>query len=103
MLVTDLGAAQASSVLGMVYLGVVPPALEFSTWAYALVRMDAGRLAVTTYLVPPIVVLRGWVLLAEVPPALAFVGGAICLAGVAVSRRRTRPPVPVPAEAGASV
>jgi drug/metabolite transporter (DMT)-like permease len=42
----------------------------------------------------------GWLLLDEVPPALAFVGGAVCLAGVAVSRRRSRPrrPVPVPLE-----
>ncbi|GAB4081461.1 DMT family transporter [Modestobacter muralis] len=100
-LVTDLGAAPASSVLGMVYLGAVPTALAFSTWAYALGRMDAGRLAVTTYLVPPIVVLLGWALLDEVPPGLAFVGGAVCLLGVAVSRRRVRPPVPVPAEATA--
>ena len=101
-LVTDLGAAPASSVLGMVYLGVVPTALAFSTWAYALGRMDAGRLAVTTYLVPPIVVLLGWALLDEVPPGLAFVGGAVCLVGVAVSRRRVRPPAPVTAEAGAA-
>ena len=103
-LVDDLAAAPASSVLGMVYLGAVPTALAFSTWAYALSRMDAGRLAVTTYLVPPIVVLLGWLLLDEVPPGLAVVGGAVCLAGVAVSRRRgrVRPPVPVPQEAGTS-
>jgi drug/metabolite transporter (DMT)-like permease len=98
----DLAAAPASSVFGMVYLGAVPTALAFSTWAYALGRMDAGRLAVTTYLVPPIVVLLGWLLLDEVPPGLAFAGGAVCLLGVAVSRRRVRPPVPVPAEAGAT-
>jgi drug/metabolite transporter (DMT)-like permease len=87
----------------MVYLGVVPTALAFSTWAYALVRMDAGKLGVTTYLVPPLVILLGWLLLDEVPPALAVVGGAVCLAGVALSRRRTRvrPPSPVPEEAGA--
>ena len=55
----------------MVYLGAVPTALAFSTWAYALRRMDAGRLGVTTYLVPPLVILLGWLLLDEVPPALA--------------------------------
>jgi drug/metabolite transporter (DMT)-like permease len=51
------------------------------------------------------VILLGWLLLDEVPPALALVGGAVCLAGVAVSRRRSRPrrPLPVPAEAGAPV
>jgi len=101
-LVADLRTAPASSVVGVVYLGAVPTALAFSTWAYALSRMDAGRLGATTYLVPPIVVLLGWLLLAEVPPGLAFAGGAVCLAGVAVSRRRgrARPPVPVPQEAG---
>jgi drug/metabolite transporter (DMT)-like permease len=89
-LAADLAAAPTGSVLGMVYLGVVPTALAFSTWAYALRRMDAGTLGVTTYLVPPLVILLGWLLLDEVPPALAVVGGAVCLAGVALSRRRGR-------------
>jgi drug/metabolite transporter (DMT)-like permease len=102
-LVDDLSAAPAGSIAGMVYLGAVPTALAFSTWAYALRRMDAGKLGVTTYLVPPLVILLGWLLLDEVPPGLALVGGAVCLVGVAVSRRRARVsrPVPVPQEAGA--
>ena len=87
-LVAELGAASPGSVAGLVYLGAVPTALAFSTWAHALARTDAGRLGVTTYLVPPLVVLMGWLLLDEVPPALAVVGGAVCLAGVALSRRR---------------
>jgi drug/metabolite transporter (DMT)-like permease len=101
----DLAAAPAGSILGMVYLGVVPTALAFSTWAYALRRMDAGRLGVTTYVVPPLVILLGWLLLDEVPPVLALVGGAVCLAGVALSRRRARVrlPVPVAQEAGPTV
>jgi len=104
-LADELGTASGGSIAGMVYLGVVPTALAFSTWAYALSRMDAGKLGVTTYLVPPIVILLGWLLLDEVPPALAFVGGAVCLVGVALSRRRSRvrPPVPVPQEASPTV
>jgi drug/metabolite transporter (DMT)-like permease len=97
-LASDLAAAPASSVLGMVYLGVVPTALAFSTWAYALARTEAGRLGVTTYLVPPLVVLLSWLLLDEVPPALAVAGGVVCLAGVAVSRRRS-PDRPAPVAA----
>jgi drug/metabolite transporter (DMT)-like permease len=105
VLADELGRAPAGSVAGMVYLGAVPTALAFSTWAYALRRMDAGSLGVTTYLVPPLVIVLGWLLLGEVPPALALVGGAVCLAGVALSRgrRAARRPVPVPAEAGSSV
>jgi drug/metabolite transporter (DMT)-like permease len=104
-LTDEIGHAPAGSIVGMVYLGVVPTALAFSTWAYALTRMDAGKLGVTTYLVPPLVIVLGWLLLDEVPPALALVGGAVCLAGVALSRRRARPrpPVPVPVEAGPTV
>jgi drug/metabolite transporter (DMT)-like permease len=30
----------------------------------------------------------GWALLDEAPPALAFAGGALCLLGVAITRRR---------------
>jgi drug/metabolite transporter (DMT)-like permease len=104
-LIDDLGSAPTGSIAGIVYLGAVPTALAFSTWAYALSRMDAGKLGVTTYLVPPLVIILGWLLLDEVPPGLALVGGAICLAGVALSRRRSRvrPPVPVPQEAGSTL
>jgi drug/metabolite transporter (DMT)-like permease len=104
-LVDELGSAPTGSIAGVVYLGAVPTALAFSTWAYALSRMDAGKLGVTTYVVPPLVILLGWLLLDEVPPALAFVGGAVCLVGVGISRRRApvRPPVPVPQEASPTV
>ncbi|RBY85825.1 EamA/RhaT family transporter [Blastococcus sp. TF02A-30] len=100
VLAGDLADASGASIAGMVYLGVVPTALAFSTWAYALRRMDAGKLGVTTYVVPPLVILLGWLLLDEVPPALAVVGGAVCLIGVGVSRRRDRPRPVVPAEEG---
>ena len=66
----------------------MPTAIAFTTWAYALARTTAGRLSATTYLVPALSILLGWALLGETPPALAFAGGTICLAGVTVSRRR---------------
>ncbi|MDZ7928727.1 MAG: DMT family transporter [Rhodococcus sp. (in: high G+C Gram-positive bacteria)] len=72
----------------MIYLGLVPTALAFSTWAYALTRMNAGKLGITTYAVPPITIVLAWLLLGEVPHYLAVVGGVICLVGVGLSRRR---------------
>src|SRR6202011_1235701 len=78
-------------VLGwMAYLALGPMALGFLTWGYALKRTTAGRMGSTTYLVPPIAILLGWLLLGETPPWLAFVGGALCLAGVYIARRRAR-------------
>ena len=49
-----------------------------------------ARLGVSTYLVPPLTVLLGWLLLNETPTALAIVGGLVCLLGVWVSRRRPK-------------
>ena len=86
-LLRELGEADAAAVGWVVYLGVFPTAVAFTTWAYALSRTTAGRMGATTYLVPPLAVLMGWTVLGEVPPALALLGGALCLVGVAVTRR----------------
>lgn len=87
-LVDDLSEASLGATMGLVYLGLVPTAIAFSTWAYALTRMDAGRLGITTYAVPPITIVLGWALLGEIPHVLAVVGGVVCLVGVSLSRRR---------------
>ncbi|MFG2486273.1 DMT family transporter [Streptomyces virginiae] len=89
-LFAELPEAPMSATLNMVYLGVVPTALAFTTWTYALARMPAGKLGATTYAVPAIVVLLSWALLGEVPAWLTLLGGALCLAGVAVSRYTPR-------------
>jgi len=87
-LARQVGSAHGGSTGWIVYLGLAPTALGFITWGFALSRTDAGRLAATTYLVPPISVLLGWAWLNETPAGLAYLGGALCLAGVSVSRRR---------------
>ncbi|MEU6894819.1 DMT family transporter [Streptomyces sp. NPDC046557] len=93
-LVTELPRAPISATLNMVYLGVVPTALAFITWTYALARTPAGKLGATTYAVPAIVVLLSWTLLGEVPGWLTLLGGVLCLAGVAISRYRPRSAAP---------
>jgi drug/metabolite transporter (DMT)-like permease len=87
-LVSQATAAPLSATLTLVYLGVFPTALAFTTWAYALSRTTAGKMGATTYVVPALVVVMSWAILGETPEALAFAGGALCLAGVAVSRMR---------------
>ncbi|MGV9270507.1 DMT family transporter [Kitasatospora sp. NPDC003701] len=86
-LVSDLAAAPPSATLDVVYLGLFPTALAFTTWAYAISRTTAARMGATTYSVPTLVVLMAWLLLGETPALLTLAGGALCLAGVAVSRR----------------
>ncbi|MDV6263099.1 DMT family transporter [Rhodococcoides yunnanense] len=87
-LLDDLSTASTGATGGLIYLGLVPTALAFSTWAYALTRMNAGKLGITTYAVPPITITLAWLLLGEVPHYLAVVGGVICLVGVGLSRKR---------------
>ena len=98
-LVDDTRAASASDVWWVVYLGVFPTAIAFTTFAYALRTMTASSLGVTTYLVPPITIVMGWLFLDETPPGMAYVGGVLALVGVAVARRKprtlaTEPPAP---------
>lgn len=82
--------ASGGAIAAVVYLGIFPTAIAFSLWAYALSSSSAGRLTSTTLAVPAIVVLMSWVLLGEVPTVFAMVGGALCLLGVAISRRPQR-------------
>jgi drug/metabolite transporter (DMT)-like permease len=84
--VRELAAAPAAATAGIVYMGVFPTAIAFLTWSYALAHTTAGRLAVSTYIVPALAVLLSWLLLDEAPLPLALAGGALCLIGVAVSR-----------------
>ena len=86
----DLAHQPPATWAWIVYLGVFPTALAFSTWAYALKRMGAARLSITTFLVPVIAIGLAWVLLDEAPAPLAYAGGALCVVGVLVSRRRPK-------------
>lgn len=84
--VTEVADAPTGAVVAAVYMGIFPTAVAFSLWAYALRRVDAARLSLSSYLVPAITVLLSWALLAEVPTVYGLVGGSLCLVGVAVSR-----------------
>ncbi|TDC62109.1 DMT family transporter [Actinomadura sp. GC306] len=98
-LVSQAAQAPAGATLNMIYLGVFPTAIAFTTWGYALARTSAGKMGATTYAAPALVVLMSWLFLGEVPGLVTLAGGVLCLAGVAVSRstrglRRRSAPVP---------
>ncbi|MCX4744211.1 DMT family transporter [Kitasatospora sp. NBC_01287] len=87
-LVTQAAHAPLSATLDVLYLGVFPTALAFTTWAFALSRTTAGRMGATTYAVPVLVLLLTWLGSSVVPGLPALAGGVLCLGGVAISRRR---------------
>jgi len=89
-LIAESATAASSATAAMVYLGIFPTAIAFTTWGYALSRMSAGRLVATTYLVPPLVIALSWILLGEVPSPFAVIGGVAALTGVAIATRPVR-------------
>lgn len=89
-LVEDIRAASAGSILWVLYLGLFPTAVAFSTWSYALSHTTAAQLGATVYLMPPIAIVLSLAFLHEAPTVLSLVGGAVCLLGVYMTRRQPR-------------
>jgi drug/metabolite transporter (DMT)-like permease len=72
-------------------------------WAYGLRGLPVNRTAAFMYVIP--VFAMGWtfLFLGEAPSAIALAGGAVVLAGVALTQSRARSipasaPAPTPAE-----
>jgi drug/metabolite transporter (DMT)-like permease len=89
-LIDELRSASGGTIWWVVYLAVFPTALGFTTWAFALRRTSAGKMGATVYVVPVVAIGLGWLFLGETPALLALAGGAVCLTGVAISRRPGR-------------
>ncbi|MEY4477566.1 MAG: hypothetical protein RJA31_1070 [Actinomycetota bacterium] len=83
----SVAVAPVDAIIGVIWLGAIPTALGYGLWGYALTRMPASQLGVSTYLVPPLVVVESYLLLGEAAHPLALVGGVIALAGVWWARR----------------
>jgi drug/metabolite transporter (DMT)-like permease len=81
-LVRALPHAGGAAVGSAVFLGLAPSAAGFVLWAYAMARMDVGRVTVSLYLVPAAAIGIALVWLGQVPGPAELIGGAIALAGV---------------------
>jgi drug/metabolite transporter (DMT)-like permease len=86
-LVSETSKGGTRPLVWTAYLGLGPTAVGFATWSFALRRGTAGRVAALNYLIPVVAILLGWAYLHETPAAVAVLGGALCLAGVVVTRR----------------
>jgi len=80
--------APLEATLSVVYLGVFPGAIAYSTWTYALSRMPASRLTTSLYLSPVLAIAIAWLWIGEVPSLLSLLGGALTLAGVLLTNTR---------------
>ncbi|MDN4596852.1 DMT family transporter [Leifsonia virtsii] len=98
--------ASPTEWIAAVYLGLLPSALGFVLWGYAVGRLPVAISTSLLYLVPPIAVFIAWVWLGEIPLPAELVGGLIVIAGVVVISqgarllRRARRRQPATASAG---
>jgi drug/metabolite transporter (DMT)-like permease len=76
------------SVLSLLVLGALGTALAFVIFYRLIAEVGAGRAALVTYLVPPLSLTYGAVLLGETITAAAVAGLLLILAGVALAARR---------------
>ncbi|AEW99425.1 hypothetical protein SCATT_p12320 (plasmid) [Streptantibioticus cattleyicolor NRRL 8057 = DSM 46488] len=90
--------APAGALGSAVYLGLLPSALGFVIWGYAVARLPLSASTAALYLVPPVALVVSFVWLAQVPRPLELAGGAVSVLGVVlINRRRTASPAPGPA------
>jgi drug/metabolite transporter (DMT)-like permease len=78
----QLVSAPASAWASALYLALVPSALAFVLWGYAMARLPVATSTSLLYLVPPVAVFIAFVWLGEIPRAGELLGGLVVLAGV---------------------
>ena len=80
-------AASRASAISLVYIGVLPAALMYILWNYAIGELGASRVSLLLYLSPIVAMATQWAWFGTVPSVGALLGGAIALAGTAVATR----------------
>jgi drug/metabolite transporter (DMT)-like permease len=85
-----LSTASASAWASALYLGLIPSALGFVLWGYAVANLPVATSTSLLYLVPAFAVLIAFAWLGESPRATELLGGAVVIAGVVLVGRGGR-------------
>ncbi len=85
-----LPRAPAGALGSAVFLGLLPSAVGFVIWGYAVARLPLAASTGALYLVPPVALAVSYVWLSEQPRPVQLLGGAVTIAGVVLINRGTR-------------
>ncbi len=93
--------APVGALVPAVYLGLLPSALGFVIWGYAVARLPLAASTAALYLVPPVALVVSFVWLSEAPHPVELLGGAVTVLGVfLINRSRRREAGAAPAGGG---
>lgn len=84
---SQVAAADVTSLLSVLWLGMVSSLIAYGSWAVVLSRLPAARASNYLYCVPPVATLIGFLWLGEIPGTLGMIGGVLALLGVVVVNR----------------
>ena len=87
-LIREVQSAPPQATLAVVYLGIFPTIVAYTSAAYVFSRLPASRAVTLEYLFPPVAIIIAYLWLSEIPSVLSVVGGAVALVGVALVNRR---------------
>lgn len=87
---TSFPKASLESTVSILYLGICPTAISYTTWGFVLSRLPASITVSFLYLSPPLAIAIAWVWLKEVPSLLTILGGLTALTGVVIVNLKGR-------------
>lgn len=77
-----VASAGSNALLAGVYTGILPSAVAYTIFAYALSKSPVTVVTAFLYMVPVFSLLGAWLLLGETPSLLTYLGGAVAISGV---------------------
>jgi drug/metabolite transporter (DMT)-like permease len=86
-----LAHVPGSAIGAAIYLGLLPSALGFVVWGYAVARFTVATSTAALYLVPPVTLVVAFVWLGEIPRPIELLGGLVGIAGVILINSRKAP------------
>lgn len=77
-----------SAISAVIYLAVVPGAIGYSAWSFAMsAAKSPSKLSLALYTLPLFSTLMGWMILHEMPTTLELTGGFVALLGALIATR----------------